>query len=527
MNASTSKLRIRNLHIGTRLALGFGAIVAILAILVTIAYFNAIRLAEANALNTRAYATIELTHAMLESLTSIQTSERGYALTGQDSLLGPLQQGKKTFLERIVKAQALTVGEPAQQANLEKLLAQEQTWLKVAIEPVLKLRRGVSAGVIQLDSLVQFEQGGRGERAMDAMRAMLGEIGATQSETLAKRSADVVALQRLTNQLLIGGGLLAAVLASVIAFFLIRSIVRPLRHAVGIARTVAAGDLTSDITSGSLDETGQLLDALKAMNDNLAEMVGQVQGGARSITTASGEIASGNRELSTRTGQQADSLEKTVASIAQLTETVRQNAGNAEQADAMANSASTVAVKGGDAVKKVVATMASIETASKKISEVVSVIDSIAFQINILALNAAVEAARAGEQGRGFAVVAAEVRSLAQRAAAAAKEIKQLVSESVQTVSLGATMVAHAGTTMNEIVASVGRVSHLIGDISAANRDQTAGILQVNQAIAEIDLATRENAALVEQAASAAQALQDQAQHQAGLTRKFRIISRA
>ncbi len=193
----------------------------------------------------------------------------------------------------------------------------------------------------------------------------------------------------------------------------------------------------------------------------------------------------------------------------------------------MANSASAVAVKGGEAVRQVVDTMVSIETASKKISEVVSVIDSIAFQINILALNAAVEAARAGEQGRGFAVVAAEVRNLAQRAAAAAKEIKLLVGESVQTVSVGTTMVAHAGATMDEIVASVARVTHIIGDISAANRDQTAGILQVNQAIAEIDQATRENAALVEQAAAAAQALQDQARHQAGLTRKFRIVTRA
>ncbi len=298
MNAAKRSLRLRDLHIGTRLALGFAAI---LAILVTIAYRNAMQLAQANALNTRAYATIEQTHAMLESLTSIQTSERGYALTGQDSLLKPLQEGKKNFLARIEKARSLTVGEPAQQARLDKLLAQEQAWLKVAIEPVLKMRRGVTAGAIQLDSLVQFEEGGRGERAMDAMRALLSEIGAAQDEILAKRSADVEALQRLTSQLLIGGGLLAAVLASVIALFLIRSIVRPLRHAVGIARTVAGGDLTSDIASGSLDETGQLLDALKAMNDNLAEMVGQVQGGARSISTATGEIASGNLELSTRT----------------------------------------------------------------------------------------------------------------------------------------------------------------------------------------------------------------------------------
>nr|WP_238344151.1 methyl-accepting chemotaxis protein [Ramlibacter lithotrophicus] len=290
-----------------------------------------------------------------------------------------------------------------------------------------------------------------------------------------------------------------------------RAVTRPLRSAVRIATTVAAGDLTARIEVGSTDETGQLMQALKAMNEGLARLVGQVRAGTDSIATASGQIASGNQDLSQRTEEQAASLEETAASMEELTGTVKQNADNARQANQLAQLASEVAVKGGSVVGQVVDTMGGINAASRKIADIITVIDGIAFQTNILALNAAVEAARAGEQGRGFAVVASEVRSLAQRSAAAAKEIKALIDDSVGKVDAGSQLVDQAGQTMQEIVGSIRRVTDIMGEIAAASQEQTRGIEQVNQAITQMDQVTQQNAALVEEASAAAQSMREQA----------------
>ncbi|TXI27321.1 MAG: HAMP domain-containing protein [Nitrosomonas oligotropha] len=304
---------------------------------------------------------------------------------------------------------------------------------------------------------------------------------------------------------------LGIVLAVIIGFLLIRAIIGPLNEAVAVANAVAAGDLTSRIDVNSTNETGRLLQALKTMNDNLADLVGKVRMGTDQISTASGEIASGNSDLSQRTEEQASSLEETASSMEELTSTVRQNADNARQANQLAAGASEVAVKGGAVVGQVVQTMSSINESSKKIVDIISVIDGIAFQTNILALNAAVEAARAGEQGRGFAVVATEVRTLAQRSAAAAKEIKELISDSVAKVEDGSRLVDEAGATMDEIVSAVKRVTDIMAEISAASQEQSSGIEQVNQAVTQMDEVTQQNAALVEEAAAAAESMQDQA----------------
>lgn len=303
----------------------------------------------------------------------------------------------------------------------------------------------------------------------------------------------------------------ALMLGTAYAYFVTRSITRPMHEAVAIAQTVATGDLTSRIEVTSKDETGQLMQALKQMNDNLIGIVGQVHRGAATIASASGEIASGNQDLSSRTEQQASSLEETASSMEELTSTVKQNADNARQANHLAASASEVALKGGAVVAQVVGTMGSINESAKKIVDIIGVIDSIAFQTNILALNAAVEAARAGEQGRGFAVVATEVRNLAQRSAAAAKEIKELIGDSVEKVDAGSKLVDQAGATMEEIVASITRVTDIMGEITAASQEQSAGIEQVNQAITQMDDVTQQNASLVEQAAAAAESLREQA----------------
>ncbi len=312
-------------------------------------------------------------------------------------------------------------------------------------------------------------------------------------------------------------------LAAFIGLWLIRAISGPLNEAVRIARSVAAGDLTHRIEVQSNDETGQLMQAMKDMNDSLVNIVSQVRTGTETMAVASREIASGNADLSNRTESQASSLEETASSMEELTSTVKQNAENARQANQLVSTTADIAVKGGQVVGQVVDTMASIKESSRKIADIIGVIDGIAFQTNILALNAAVEAARAGEQGRGFAVVASEVRNLAQRSAGAAKEIKALIEDSVGKVDNGGKLVDEAGKTMGEIVSSVKRVTDIMSEIAGASLEQSSGIEQINQAITQMDDMTQQNAALVEEAAAAAESLQDQAGQLAQAVSVFKL----
>ena len=347
----------------------------------------------------------------------------------------------------------------------------------------------------------------------------LAEIQQQGAETTV---ANVHAAYDSARTTLIGLGTIAVLLGIGCAVFITRSIVRPIRAAVDVAERVSSGDLGSQITVSSQDETGQLMAALQKMNANLADIVGQVRSGTDTIATASAEMAAGNQDLSSRTEQQAGSLEETASSMEELTATVRQNAENARRANLLAADAAGIAGQGGTVIARVVDTMSDINASSRKIVDIISVIDSIAFQTNILALNAAVEAARAGEQGRGFAVVATEVRNLAHRSAAAAKEIKGLIDDSVQKVEAGSTLVDHAGATMENIVQSIARVTGIMNEISHASDEQSAGIEQVNEAITEMDQVTQQNAALVEQAAAAAEAMQEQAAHLAAVVSVFK-----
>jgi methyl-accepting chemotaxis protein len=303
----------------------------------------------------------------------------------------------------------------------------------------------------------------------------------------------------------------AVVLGLLLSWRITSSITRPIGDAVAVARRVADGDLTVDVRANGRDEMAQLLKALGAMTQNLRDLVGQVAGGARVVADTSAQIAQGNQDLSQRTEEQASTLEETSSSMEELTSTVTQNAENARTATQLATGASDVARRGGEVVGRVVSTMEEISGSSRKISEIIGVIDGIAFQTNILALNAAVEAARAGEQGRGFAVVAAEVRNLAQRSAAAAKEIKELIGASVDRVEAGARLVGTAGETMDEIVSSVQRVSDLIAEIAAASQEQSSGIEQVNRAVSQMDQVVQQNASLVEEAAAATESMKGQA----------------
>ena len=325
------------------------------------------------------------------------------------------------------------------------------------------------------------------------------------------------------RMLIIGLGVAAGLIGLIAAFTLTAGITRPLNEAVKVAQTVAGGDLTTRVEVNSTDEVGQLMQALKDMTESLFKTVSEIRTGSDMIGTASSEIASGNMDLSSRTEQQASSLEETASSMEELTSTVRQNADNARQANQLAVTASDVAVKGGEVVSEVVETMGAINDSSKKMADIINVIDGIAFQTNILALNAAVEAARAGEQGRGFAVVATEVRSLAQRSASAAQEIKTLIDDSVTKVESGSALVETAGSTMEEVVASIQRVHDIMGEITAASQEQSDGIEQVNQAIIQMDQVTQQNAALVEEAAAAAESLQDQSTNLTSLVSAFNV----
>ena len=320
---------------------------------------------------------------------------------------------------------------------------------------------------------------------------------------------------------------LARTLALTLAIAITRSITRPLNRAVSLAETVAARDLTANIAVSGRDETSALLHALRRMNDNLAGVVGEVRQGANELAGASEQMLADNRELSSRTEQQAASLMQTASAMEELTATVRRNADNAQQANTLVATAVQVASRGGEVVREVVATMDSINDSSKKVEDIIGVIDSIAFQTNILALNAAVESARAGEAGRGFAVVASEVRALAQRSANAAHEIKGLITASVSAAATGHRLVNETGTTMTEILDAIQQVTDIIGEISAASQEQSLGINEINDAVLQMDTATRENASLVAETAAATARLREQASRLSGLVATFRVTEAA
>ena len=436
---------------------------------------------------TAAGKLVDEVEANIQVITKVWTEYLGTYLTpNEKKLADEFTQRRKQFVEEGLR--------PAIVALRAQNVEQART---VVYGPMLQLSPPVQAGI-------------------DALLKLQLDVAKSEYE----QSMETYHLVRASC---IAGVVFGLVLVLLVGAWLIRAITQPLNAAVRIADGIAAGNLMQRIDVQSGDETGRLTQSLKDMNESLVGIVSQVRRGTDTIASASSQIASGNMNLSSRTEEQASSLEQTAASMEQLTATVKQNAEHARQANDLAQSAADVAGKGGAVVAQVVDTMGSINASSQKISDITGVIDGIAFQTNILALNAAVEAARAGEQGRGFAVVASEVRSLAQRSAAAAREIKVLIGNSVEQVEVGARLVDQAGTTMGEIVDSVQRVTTIMREITLASSQQTTGIEQINQAITQMDEVTQQNAALVEQAAAAAEALQDQAAHLAQVVSVFKL----
>ncbi|MCZ8220889.1 MAG: methyl-accepting chemotaxis protein [Acidovorax sp.] len=434
-------------------------------------------------------------------------------------------QGKGQLLvlqQRVAELQADTFRglDRALQGNpdLQRALGSSVQAVQGQIQQSLQMaeRDVINATELQLASKDYFDAF---TRTIEALNALNNLSMASLDQGLQAR---VAGLQR--NLLWVALALVLTLSAtSAMALVFVRSMTGPLSQAVALSRAVAQGDLSGAPIPHGTNEVGQLLQALQQMRSQLTQVVRQVRGGSESVATASVQIAQGNTDLSARTESQASALEQTAASMEQLNATVRQNADSAQQASQLAASASTVATQGGEVVAQVVNTMQGINAASQKISDIIGVIDSIAFQTNILALNAAVEAARAGEQGRGFAVVASEVRNLAGRSAEAAREIKTLISASVERVEQGTALVDRAGSTMTEVVASIRRVTDIVGEISAASHEQSLGVAQVGEAVTQMDQVTQQNAALVEEMAAAASSLQNQAEDLVQVVSVFRL----
>ncbi len=496
-----------------RLTLTFAAILALTSLLIGVALFNNGKLRDDVNWNTHTYKVLAESNKMLLNMVNIETGLRGFVAGANEKFLEPFNMGQQEFSAAFNAAKSLTSDNPAQQGRLEKMMANHTQFMAVA-NALVTLRRDVTAGKVPLDDLLREFSAGKDKAAMDAFRGGVAEFAKAEEDLLVTRSAAVESTMSSTNYTLALGGLALFALAAVLGLTLTRSIFRQLgaepSTAAAAVNAVAQGDLTVQIPLRPGDTTS-LFAALAHMRDSLVKVVSEVRGNSESVATASAQIAQGNQDLSGRTEQQASALQQTAATMEELGTTVRNNTDSAKQANQLAQGASEVAARGGDVVGQVVTTMQGINDSSRKIGEIISVIDGIAFQTNILALNAAVEAARAGEQGRGFAVVASEVRSLAHRSAEAAKEIKTLIGRSVEQVDQGTALVDQAGKTMDEIVISIRRVTDIVGEISSASVEQSAGVSQVGEAVTQMDQATQQNAALVEESAAAAESLKNQA----------------
>jgi methyl-accepting chemotaxis protein len=513
-------INLNNLKIGTRLKVGFGVLLGLLVVLIaindTVSSRNRRDLREKINVSS---AKFELTNifkaAKLEGVVAARSISIQTDVGPMNKEEAKIREQAKIAADARNKLIALGVSEEGKKvfANITRLEAALEKPTADAITAALAFNTEAATSIIagKVDPLYL---------------QLLGEINALVKVHKEEEREVLEAGERSAQQLqylLMAIGAVAVVIGLLLARAITAGIVRPLDAAVAIAKRVAEGDLSSTIEVHSKDETGELMAALRLMNQNLVDVVREVRSGTETISSASSQIASGNQELATRTEEQANALQETVRSMDALTRTVHENEGSAKDANQLALSASEVAVKGGAVVAQVVDTMGAINESAYKIVDIIGVIDGIAFQTNILALNAAVEAARAGEQGRGFAVVATEVRNLAQRSAAAAREIKSLIDGSVAKIEAGNALVSEAGQTMSEIVTSVQKVTDIMGEIANASREQTQGIEQISHTVTQMDEGTQQNAALVEEASAAAASMQEMADSLERVVRVFNL----
>jgi methyl-accepting chemotaxis protein len=519
---------LARLKISTRLTMAFAATAGVFLLVGASSLVALQRLAEADRWNQHSQKVTAQADDMLRAVLEFETGVRSALLAGDDKTLAPYKSGMADgFAPTWERTRQLTANDAEQQRRLLGMKARHDEF-KAATLKLVEARKNVNFGSMPLPDFIAMVQASPDKAALASFRAQFEEFEKAEDTLFIARAQAAEAVRGVTRVIVVGGSLAALALAAVLAVLITRSVTRQLggepAEAAAIAARIAQGDLSRAVSVAQGDEHS-LLAAMARMQASLQTIIGEVRAGSESIATGASQIATGNADLSQRTEVQAGNVQKTASSMEELHATVKNNADTARQATQLAQSASTAASRGGDVVAKVVKTMGGISGSSQRIADIIGVIDGIAFQTNILALNAAVEAARAGEQGRGFAVVATEVRTLAQRSAAAAKEIKTLIGASVEQVQAGTQLVDDAGTAMKEIVDQVQRVSDLMAEISAATVEQTSGIGLVNDAVTQLDQATQQNAALVEESAAAADSLRQQAQRLVEAVGAFRVAA--
>ncbi len=501
-------MRLRDVKIAWRLSGTLGLLAALLVAVAAVAVFQMQRMHEASAVIVdKAMPSVEAVNLLRADLLSLRAAQLSHVLSTDSEAMKTLEVTMDKALAAFEAHQRSFVAlvDDANEQRLYEAFAGDWKAYTELHQQVMLLSKD-NQNELARDVLV-----GKGSELVARATANLDTLVTLNHDAAVAAATAAEAVQASSRNILLGVAMAALVLATILGLWLTRSITGPLNDALAAADRVADGDLGTPITADAADETGRLLRALQRMQDSLASTVTLVRGNAESVASASAQIAQGNTDLSQRTEEQASALQQTAATMDELGTTVRHNADNARQANQLAAQAAQVAAQGGQVVGQVVQTMQGINEGSKKIADIIAVIDGIAFQTNILALNAAVEAARAGEQGRGFAVVASEVRALAQRSAGAAKEIKTLITHSVDQVAQGSTQVGRAGQSMAEIVNAVRRLSDIVAEISAASTEQSSGVSEVAVSVSQLDQTTQQNAALVEQSAAAAESLRQQA----------------
>jgi len=515
---------LANLSIGRRLALGFAILATLLCATAAVGVFGVSSLGRhVGAIVEINNPKTELAHQLLAEINEMAIVARSIVLMTEQPEIDREVKRMDATIGRYAKAEetlAALVAGPDGTDDERRLMALIQASAKKTLPHIKDAVRNGRDGANVEATLTLTQRVRPGE---SVWRQQVAELIVHEGANNAAAFELAQGVQKRVLMVVLGVAVLAVGLSVLLGWRITRSVTHPIRGAIRVAETIAAGDLSSAVPVRSRDEIGRLLQAIAGMQERLRVLVGDIRDSAESISSASVEIASGNHDLSHRTEQQAASLQKTASSMSRLTGTVRHNADSARQADQLATSASEIAARGGAVVEQVVRTMADISASSRKIADIIGVIDGIAFQTNILALNAAVEAARAGEQGRGFAVVAGEVRNLAQRSASAAKEITALISDSGERVDSGAKLVGDAGTTMREIVASIQRVTDIMSEITASTSEQSSGISHVSGEVNQLDQMTQQNASLVQQSAAATESLKEQAQRLAQAVRVFRL----
>ncbi|WP_437946381.1 CHASE3 domain-containing protein [Sorangium sp. So ce296] len=500
---------LAHIGVGRKLYLGFAAMVVIVLGLAGIAYKRFAELDEARSWDQHTYEVMLAVSDITESLLETETGARGFAITGMESFLEPYRSGRDRFDKGLIRARELTRDNPRQQMRLDKVDKDHDEWLSSVLEPTIQHRRSADEGKVPPDRAAEDVRQGRGKGLMDQMRATLKEIDDEEVALLAQRQAATNALVATMYVTLQIGGLLALVVAVVLAIIFSRMVLLPLNQAVSLHQRIAGGDFTGDVTVKSSDEFGQMLGAVKAMSERLAGLIGEVRGGAVSVSSVSVQLSATAQSLSQGTSEQAASVEETMTSLQQLSGTIAKNAANCKQVEETAHRRTRDAEQSGQAVRETVEAM-------KAITQRIVIIEEIAYQTNLLALNAAIEAARAGEHGKGFAVVATEVRRLAERSRDAAKEIGSFAASSIMVAERSGQLIA-------ELVPSIRETAELVQGVAVASKEQSNGVAQISGAVELIEQATQRNAAIAEELASTAAELSAQAEQLQNVMASFRL----